>query len=47
MAPEGRKGDIEIVFLNKVNFNDTQKPNSPQTAVSCKESEMIQSLSIE
>ena len=38
---------LEILLLNKGNFNNTQKPNSPQTVVSFKESEMIQRLSIE
>ena len=47
MALEGRKRELEILLLNKENFSNTQKPNSPQTVVSFKESEIIQSLSIE
>lgn len=47
MALEGTKRELEILFLNKGNFNNTQKSNSPQTVVSFKESEMIQRLSIE
>lgn len=42
---EGQK-EIKIVFLNKVGFNKTQRPNLHQTADSFKESETIQSFFI-
>lgn len=41
---EGEKKGIGILFLSKVDFNKTQKPNSPQTTDLFREGEMIQSL---
>lgn len=45
MTVEGQE-EIKIVFLNKVGFNETQKPHLHQTADSFKESGMIQSFFI-